>query len=77
MSQHMADIDLASIEMDWGNQSILVPTDVENDQFSNIIRAIFPVSENKARYYPVGANIRLTVFFGYNILDLYVDGQDK
>ena len=38
MSQHVVDVDLASVEMDGGDESVFVPANVEHDQVSDFVR---------------------------------------
>ena len=38
MSQHVADVDLASVEMDDGDESVFVPANVEHDQVADFVR---------------------------------------
>jgi hypothetical protein len=37
MSQHVPDVNLAAIEVNGGNQSVLVTTNVENDPIFHLI----------------------------------------
>ena len=38
MGQHVADVDLAPVEMDGGDQPVFVPTNVEHDEVSDSVR---------------------------------------
>jgi hypothetical protein len=38
VGQHVADVDLAPIEMDGGDQSVFVPANVAHDEISDFVR---------------------------------------
>jgi hypothetical protein len=38
VGQHVADVDLAPVEMDGGDQPVFVPANVEHDEVSDVIR---------------------------------------
>jgi hypothetical protein len=38
VGQHVADVDLASVKMDSRDQSVFVPTNVQHDKVSNLVR---------------------------------------
>ena len=38
MGQHVADVDLAPVEMDRGNESVFVPANVEHDEVADFVR---------------------------------------
>ena len=38
MSKHVADVNLAPVEMDGGNESVFVPANVEHDKVSDFVR---------------------------------------
>jgi hypothetical protein len=38
VGQHVADVDLATVEMDGGDQPVFVPADVEHNEVSDFVR---------------------------------------
>jgi len=38
MGQHVADVNLAPVEMDGGDESVFVPANVEHDKVSDFVR---------------------------------------
>jgi hypothetical protein len=38
MGQHVADVNLAPVEMDGSDESVFVPTNVEHDKVSDFVR---------------------------------------
>ena len=38
MGQHMADVDLAPVKMDGGDQPVFVPANIEHDEVADFVR---------------------------------------